>query len=833
MANAGQLNHSVLMAGEGFAGRFKTETMSSQDPFEQESDMMERLPTKAVAIDAEAEKIPLVSLGCSCAPKMSFKEMGRGSETLPFDWVRTTLDGLVHFLASDFKGYFEYTMDQEIQLPNQTKTMHMFRSPLHSFWHDDPRMPAMLERYKRRIVRFNGLDAHSQPVLFVRSVASSEEVRYASYLVKLLVERFGPQASLLMIVDFQGAQAPGVFAVASEPNLMLNFFPTETGAAPHAGAIRTALDWVLGRSYTAAHVATPEEAMKFMKPTDWGLLGTSGVFAFEGVQVGADSVAKVRAMKAPPALLIKPAREGDQLSDLLEKKPSKIEMQLDAERSRIPLVSLGSSLTPKLSFKAMGRGTEIYPFDWIRVSLQGIMHFLRLDFADFFEFTTQQDVFVPDQNYTFRMYRSQHHSFWYDDPTHLGMRETYQRRIKNFNALDAKTEPVLFVRALATTDELKHAGKLMRAMIDRFGTLATLLLIVDFQGTEAPGACVIQSEPNLLVYFLNTQRSESAYCTPIATALDWVVGKSIQARTLLNIEAAVSAVCEDHSQMHVSGVAVFEKGANEEFPEWTFNHYHEDDWKNESEIMETIPARITAPDKIRDTIPLVSLGCSCGPKLSFKDIGRGAETLPFDWVRTRVAGVMNLISSNFEGFYEFSHREEIFEKGQDKPMVMFRSKDHSFWHDDPTHDAMRERYDRRIERFERVGSTAQHQGVLFVRSAADSNELAQAGALSRLLVQKYGQFATLLFIVDFQGEDALGACIVKSEPNLMVHFLDTTKQDSAAPYGTAITTALDWLVGRSVAAGQLESIAEAMTWVKPTNWGLYGQGGVVAFDSAL
>jgi hypothetical protein len=52
---------------------------------------------------------------------MSFKEMGRGAETLPFDWVRTTLDGLVHFLASDFADYFDYTVDEDISI-NVSKT---------------------------------------------------------------------------------------------------------------------------------------------------------------------------------------------------------------------------------------------------------------------------------------------------------------------------------------------------------------------------------------------------------------------------------------------------------------------------------------------------------------------------------------------------------------------------------------------------------------------------------------------------------------------------------------------------------------------------------------
>jgi hypothetical protein len=207
--------------GPSFQGRFRTQAMESRDQNEQESDMMERLPTREVASDVATDSIPLVSLGCSCGPKMSFKEIGRGAETLPFDWVRTTLDGIMHFLLTDFDKYFDFVTEREIPLPQDAKkSMHMYRGPLHSFWHDNPKMPSMLERYRRRIVRFNSFSAEEQPVLFVRSAASSEEVLYANLLVQLLIQRFGAHASLLLIVDFQPAGDPEAVVFEDEKNLM-------------------------------------------------------------------------------------------------------------------------------------------------------------------------------------------------------------------------------------------------------------------------------------------------------------------------------------------------------------------------------------------------------------------------------------------------------------------------------------------------------------------------------------------------------------------------------------------------------------------------------------
>lgn len=187
-----------------------------------------------------------------------------------------------------------------------------------------------------------------------------------------------------------------------------------------------------------------------------------------------------------------------------------------------------------------------------------------------------------------------------------------------------------------------------------------------------------------------------------------------------------------------------------------------------------------------------------------------------------------LISSNFEGFYDFTTRIQL-PGSQD--MVMFRGQDHSFWHDDPTQDNMKERYDRRIERFGRID--AQQQPVLFVRSCAASSELAECATLSRLLIEKFGRLAHLLLVIDFQGDDACGACVVDNMPNVMLHFLDTTKENATAPYGKAVITALDWVIQRPVAIHRMATLEVAVSIVKPTAWGLHGTGAVVAFDSAI
>ncbi|CAJ1395983.1 unnamed protein product [Effrenium voratum] len=139
---------------------------------------MDALPDGKSRVDQETEGIMLVSLGCFCGPKLSFKNIGRGAETLPFDWMRTRHEGLVHFLQNgwdertNFNGFFEFTSKKVVPGCQMTT----YRDYFHSFWHDDPTDPGMHERYKRRIKRFNSIDARSEAVLFVRTIPSTSEL---------------------------------------------------------------------------------------------------------------------------------------------------------------------------------------------------------------------------------------------------------------------------------------------------------------------------------------------------------------------------------------------------------------------------------------------------------------------------------------------------------------------------------------------------------------------------------------------------------------------------------------------------------------------------------
>lgn len=270
---------------QGASGHMAAVTML--DPTEQDSDLMERMTDGAFTGSAATGAVQLISLGCSCGPKLTFKDVGRGAETLPFDWARTSVEALLHFISRDFQGFFD-TTDRVQFTDERGSEWTTFRSAIHSFWHDDPTHPAMRERYMRRINRFLSIDAQTKPVLFVRSVAQTSEILRTAELVNLLVRKFGRGVRLLLMVDFQGSGAAGPCMVSGlDEHLLLWFFDTKSAPslnAPYAKPLATALNWCIGEPISVGRLRDLNEAHALASPNTWGMYGAAGVPAFTSVQ---------------------------------------------------------------------------------------------------------------------------------------------------------------------------------------------------------------------------------------------------------------------------------------------------------------------------------------------------------------------------------------------------------------------------------------------------------------------------------------------------------------------------------------------------------------------
>ena len=63
-----------VFEGAKSEGDFYTFQVAVGEGDAQDSDLMERIPARRVKADPLAENVQLVSLGCSCAPKLSFED---------------------------------------------------------------------------------------------------------------------------------------------------------------------------------------------------------------------------------------------------------------------------------------------------------------------------------------------------------------------------------------------------------------------------------------------------------------------------------------------------------------------------------------------------------------------------------------------------------------------------------------------------------------------------------------------------------------------------------------------------------------------------------------
>lgn len=442
---------------------------------DQESDMMEQLTKGVAEPDALTDAVKLVSLGCFCGPKLSFQKMGRGAETLPFDWVRTRITGVLHFMRNDFDGFFDFLTRAPVPgLPDMT----MYRSYHHSFWHDDPTSPDMHDRYNRRIKRFREIDARSSGVLFVRSAATSEDIHHASELLQELKVRFGQQACLLLILDFQRL-AQGAAIVQEEPNLLVYFLDdrVHTGSdyAPYSEQIKTALDWMVNRPIDGMRFETVADVATCVEEMSSGLMGLGGLYSFE---------ASPPRMESCAGTLLAGTREGS-----------------------VNLVSLGCSGQLLEALAAAGHPLRDIP-------LHGCKLPERESVAGFF-------------SAGFDSSRSER-----DDALKMARRECGRDLADN-------SFPFIFVRAASAADgagEVLQAGDLVGAMARTFGDRGVLLFVV-YSPAGTAGPIIVEGYDDLLVYVLCSADRDRVppHKQLVQFALGWLAGESLEAGSVADL----------------------------------------------------------------------------------------------------------------------------------------------------------------------------------------------------------------------------------------------------------------------------------------------------------
>eukprot|EP00930_Biecheleria_cincta_P086434 TRINITY_DN7571_c1_g2_i6.p1 TRINITY_DN7571_c1_g2~~TRINITY_DN7571_c1_g2_i6.p1 ORF type:complete len:914 (-),score=141.56 TRINITY_DN7571_c1_g2_i6:513-3254(-) len=243
-------------------------------------------------------------------------------------------------------------------------------------------------------------------------------------------------------------------------------------------------------------------------------------------------------------------------------------------------------------------------------------------------------------------------------------------------------------------------------------------------------------------------------------------------------------------------------------------------------------------------VHVISLGCFCGVKLSIQRLGLGAQHLPFDWIRTRIGAVTRFLQTDFEGFFDTDAPVDVPNTGG---KISFRSRNHSFWHDDIRELRVREKLLRRVARLKALGAEPtvdDHQAptLLFVRALATTGEIAHVNELLEELVKQFGSTGTKVFLLAIVGYQSKlsGPYMIDSSPGLLLYCASKSIHETGSefPYCDCIQWAMRHIQAHDCqkrlteTSHKLTDIMDLLTspLLESTRWGLDGWCGRRSFS---
>lgn len=172
-----------------------------------------------------ADSCEFISLGCTCQVSRALQALGVKRWTYPFDWVQSSMSGVIHLFRTDFEDFLTCTTHKDASHINE-KAIYSRARWGGSFWHHDIEDPAVCDAFERRIQRLLGLLQDvpaSKPRVFVRTVCSTLELDQTIQLYEALRDSL-PECRiyLLLIIDLQETEE--VIAVESYAGLDVLFF---------------------------------------------------------------------------------------------------------------------------------------------------------------------------------------------------------------------------------------------------------------------------------------------------------------------------------------------------------------------------------------------------------------------------------------------------------------------------------------------------------------------------------------------------------------------------------------------------------------------------------
>ncbi|SYZ64268.1 Putative_papain-like_cysteine_peptidase_(DUF1796) (plasmid) [Leishmania braziliensis MHOM/BR/75/M2904] len=174
-------------------------------------------------------------------------------------------------------------------------------------------------------------------------------------------------------------------------------------------------------------------------------------------------------------------------------------------------ISLGGWCGPALMLGKLGLRTEAYPFDFSRVTLDGLVHFIRNGFAEGF-YPPGPPPYRPECVGPWVLFRGQHTAFAHFDLNDPRVQDHFQVKMRRFDAvLDAPVKPVTFFRTVTARhpqEELALALDLEEAVARRNPSLDfRIVFMVHDQGLRANAVQLAPLSPRVSLWALQYRGS--------------------------------------------------------------------------------------------------------------------------------------------------------------------------------------------------------------------------------------------------------------------------------------------------------------------------------------
>jgi len=183
--------------------------------------------------DAETPAVSCISLGCWCGIAACLNALKLRDAAFPFDWNRTTMQGIIHFLDTSFVDFLQFSTVKAFP-ESKNSGGKMFSGVHHSVWHEDCSTAEHTEKYHRRISRL--LQNTATKLLFIRCLNANTEVIEGEHLLSVLRCLY-PQSEvcLLLIVDCQPAAKSFVVEGTNDQLLVYCIELSKLGTVAYAG----------------------------------------------------------------------------------------------------------------------------------------------------------------------------------------------------------------------------------------------------------------------------------------------------------------------------------------------------------------------------------------------------------------------------------------------------------------------------------------------------------------------------------------------------------------------------------------------------------------------